>query len=88
MKGKLNTMQWIAVSMIAVGVILFCISFYLPPAGVIDPSVIKAFGEILGAVGLMMAWDTLRAAIDKGIDTTVKHNGTEIEVHNPDNKDE
>lgn len=88
MRDKLSTLQKVGVAFITIGVILGCISFAIPPKGVIDPSVIRWFGEILAGVGLLCAWDTIKDAIRRGIDTKVKHNGTEIEVHNPDNKEE
>lgn len=88
MKGNLSTLQKTGVIFVGIGIVLGCISFALPPKGIIDPSVIRFFAEIIGGVGLLCAWDTIKDAIRRGIDTKVKHNGTEIEVHNPDNKEE
>ena len=57
-------------------IILIFISLILPPAGVIDPSVISATGEILGWGALF----TVIKAIDKGKGISVKHGTTEVEV--------
>lgn len=57
-------------------IVLLFISLFLPPTGVIDPSVVAASGELLGWGAL---WSVLKA-IDKGKAISVKHNGTEIEV--------
>lgn len=53
---------------------LLIISIFIPPAGVIDGSVIAGIGELLGFGAL---W-TVVIAIEKGIDAKLKHNDTEI----------
>ena len=57
-------------------IILIFISLILPPAGVIDPSLISATGQILGWGALF----TVIKAIDKGKGISVKHGTTEVEV--------
>lgn len=39
------------------GVILITVSFFVPPTGVIDPSVLTAFGEILTFAGALIGID-------------------------------
>ena len=58
-------------------------SFFMPPTGVIDGSVLAALGEIFafGALG------TVIKAIDNGVGATVTHGGTTIEVKDIDGQD-
>lgn len=64
-----------------VSITLIIVSFFLPPQGVIDPSVLAASGEIIG-------WGALYSvikAIDKGKAIEMKHGETTITVKkNPD----
>lgn len=53
-------------------------SFFVPPMGVIDGSVLAATGEVLGFGAL---WCVVKA-IDKGIDASVEHNGTKVTIDN------
>ena len=65
-------------SLAAVG--LFIASFCVPPAGVIDPSVLKA-------VALLFAFGALaeaREAIREGLGVKLTHGSTTIEVHDLD----
>lgn len=39
------------------GVLLISVSFLVPPAGVIDPTVLTAFGEILTFAGALIGID-------------------------------
>ena len=59
-------------------------SFFWPPAGTIDPSVIKTAGELFGFAAL---W-TLREAILEGIGVKLTHGSTTIEVKDTDGKPE
>ena len=61
-------------SLIAVGLIIT--SFFIPPMGLIDGSVLAAVGEIFGFAAL----GTVVKAIDKGVDAQVQHNNTTITV--------
>ena len=55
-------------------------SFFWPPAGVIDPSVIKAAGELFAFAAL---WE-LREAVLEGIGVKLTHGSTTIEVKDTD----
>lgn len=57
-------------------IILIFISFFMPPQGVVDPSVISVTGELLGWGAL---WSVVKA-IDKGKSISVKHGDTTIDV--------
>ena len=48
---------WVAVVMVAFGVIIIMVSFFIPPLGVIDSSVLVAFGEVLTFSGSLLGID-------------------------------
>lgn len=85
--NEMNVLKWFGIGLIAIGIALGVIGFFLPPYGVIDGSVISFFGEILAAVGVLMAWDSISEALHRGVDTTVKAGNTEITLNNPDKND-
>ena len=58
-------------------IILIFVSLIMPPAGVIDPSVIAASGELMGWGAL---W-TVLVAMKKGKGISVKHGETEITIN-------
>lgn len=55
MKNKLQMI--IAVILVCFGVILIIIAFIVPPAGVIDPTVLTAYGETLTFAGSLIGLD-------------------------------
>lgn len=69
-------------AIIAVGLLIG--SFFMPPQGKIDGSVLSAVGEIIGIIAIFFAWE----AVDRGIDAKVTHGNTTIELNNPNKKNE
>lgn len=59
-----------------ISVLLLITSFLMPPAGVIDPSVMAGVGEIFAWGALF----TVLKAIDKGKTASITHGSTTIEV--------
>lgn len=57
-------------------------AFFFPPLAIIDGSILAAVGELAGFGAI---WE-INKALDNGVDASVNHNGTEISVKNPDNK--
>lgn len=55
-------------------------SFFVPPKGVIDPSVLTASGIIFAFAALYVAYD----AIGRGMDAKVKYGNAEVEITNDD----
>lgn len=55
MKNKLQMI--IAVILVCFGVILIIVAFIVPPAGVIDPTVLTAYGETLTFSGSLIGLD-------------------------------
>lgn len=68
----------IAAGLTAIAVGLIVASFFIPPTGFIDGSVLAAVGEIFAFAALFMAWE----ALDKGTDAKVTHGNTTIELNN------
>lgn len=66
----------------SIGLLLIIIAFFIPPAAYIDKSVLYAVAEINGFIAL----GAVIKAVDKGVDATFKHNGTELDITS--NKDE
>ena len=44
-------------ALIAFGIVLITVSFFVPPTGYIDPTVLTAFGEILTFAGAIIGID-------------------------------
>lgn len=63
-----------------VSIVLIITSFFLPPTGSIDPSVMASVGELFafGTLG------TVLSAINKGADVTLNHGQTSVTLNNPD----
>lgn len=54
----------LATVLVAFGVLLIIAAFIVPPTGVIDPSVLTAFGEILTFSGAIIGIDYKHRKID------------------------
>ena len=76
---KSNLFFWV---FSGIGLLLIIIAFFIPPAAYIDKSVLYAVAEINGFIAL----GAVIKAVDKGVDATFKHNGTELDITS--NKDE
>lgn len=68
-----NLFFWVFASISA---ILIIAGFICPPIGQIDNSVLVAAGELNGTIAL----GCVLRAIDKGVDASIKHNGTEVSI--------
>ena len=68
-----NLFFWVFSSISAV---LIIAGFICPPIGQIDNSVLVAAGELNGTIAL----GCILRAIDKGVDASIKHNGTEVSI--------
>ena len=55
MKNKIQMI--IAVILVCFGVILIIVAFIVPPAGIIDPTVLTAYGETLTFSGSLIGLD-------------------------------
>jgi membrane-bound ClpP family serine protease len=55
--NKLSVQLWMAVILIVFGILLIVASFIVPPLGIIDSSVLVAYGETLTFVGALVGVD-------------------------------
>ena len=67
---------------LATAIVLLCVSFALPPTGVIDPSILKAVAELLGFAALAIIGKNLAM----GKEVTYKHGDTEVTIGDNDNE--
>jgi len=70
---------WVCLGMT---ILLFVVSFLLPPKGAIDPSIFKAAGFLFGFATLF----ELREAIREGLGVKLTHGDTTIEIKDVDGK--
>ena len=56
-KQKMTVQLWLGVGLAASGIILFAVSFCVPPLGVIDASVLAAVGEVFTFSGALIGID-------------------------------
>ena len=75
-----SRLKIVAIVLAACAVALGVASFFMPPKGTIDSSVVAFVGELFAFASLFFAWES----VDRGIDAKVKHGATEIELNNPD----
>lgn len=61
---------------LSVAIVLLLVSFFVPPTGVIDPSVLKAAAILLGFAALGIAGKNLSL----GKDVTFSHGDTEVTI--------
>ena len=62
---------------LTVAIVLLIVSFFIPPTGVIDPSVLKAAAILLGFAALGIVGKNL----SDGKDVTFSHGETEVTIH-------
>lgn len=82
-KARCTKAKYMAGILTLISAALIVGSFFMPPQGTIDGSVLAAVGELFGFAALFAAWE----AVDRGIDAKVTHGNTTIELNNPDNKE-
>lgn len=66
--------------LVCVSVGAFVASWIVPPTGVVDGSVLEGMGWLFALAGL----DTVRHAIDRGIDARISKGDTTFSITNPD----
>jgi len=59
-----------------ISIFLIVTSFFIPPIGIIDPSIFVAVGELFAFAGL---WE-LHVAVRKGMDAKIRHHDTSFTV--------
>lgn len=74
---------WTVIGEFSTGIVSFGLliaGFLLPPPGIIDPTVIKAVGELMGFAAIWM----LPRAITAGKNIKLEHGSTTITLNNKD----
>ena len=67
-----------------VSIFLIVTSFFIPPMAVVDGSILACVGELFAFAAL----GNISAAIAKGMDAKIEHNGTSLTVGDLNNKEE
>ena len=67
----------------AVSALLIVVSLFIPPQGVIDPSVLVGVGELTAMGGMVKMFDS----IDKGQSAKFQHGNTTITIGDSDEPD-
>ncbi len=67
-------------------VVLFSVSFYLPPTGIIDGSVLRA-GCILISIPLLASFETIVSSIKSGQKIKLQHGNLTAEVSQKNDED-
>lgn len=65
-------------------VALLVAGFFVPPVGIIDPSVLTAVGELVGFATVAQ----VPYIVEKGRNATIKHGNTEISITKKQKKSE
>ncbi len=68
---------WVCLGMT---ILMFAVSFFIPPKGVIDGSIFKAAGFLFGFASLF----EVREAIREGLGVKLTHGDTTIEIRDTD----
>ena len=74
--------KYIFYACLAVAIIIGMVSFFLPPTGVIDPSVLKFIAMLLGFAAMGIAGQNLA----NGKEVTLSHGETELTIDGGDNE--
>lgn len=80
MKKVTNKTKLFAIVLAMVACGLLIAGFFVPPMGVVDGSVLKAAGEVIGMISIFFAWDSVESAIEKGMGTKFQHGNTSVTV--------
>ena len=72
---------WVCLGMT---ILMFAVSFFIPPKGVIDGSIFKAAGFLFGFATLF----EVREAIREGLGVKLTHGDTTIEIRDTDREGE
>ena len=56
-KQKMTIQLWLGVCLAVMGIILLWVSFFVPPLGIIDSSVLAAIGEVFTFSGALIGID-------------------------------
>lgn len=75
--------KWVFWICLSISVFLIITSFFIPPAGVVDSSVVACVGELF----LWPVLAVVMSAVDKGSDIKLTKGDTTVHIDNPDKKE-
>ena len=80
MSETLKQVPWYIYAVIVASIALVIAGFIVPPQGVIDGSVLKAIGELMGGSAVLEVVIKLPAYIEAGVKAKIVHGETEITI--------
>lgn len=80
MAETLKQVPWYIYTVILASIVLVVAGFVVPPQGVIDGSVLKAIGELMGGSAVLEIIIKLPAYIEAGVKAKITHGDTEIVI--------
>lgn len=80
MAETFKQVPWYIYTVILASIILVVAGFIVPPQGVIDGSVLKAIGELMGGSAVLEIIIKLPAYIEAGVKAKITHGDTEIVI--------
>lgn len=86
MAETLKQVPWYIYAVILASIGLMVAGFIVPPAGVIDGSVLKAIGEIMAGSAVLEVVIKLPQYIEAGVKAKIEHGDTTITIGKDRNK--
>lgn len=80
MAEALKQVPWYIYAVMIAAIALAAAGFIVPPTGIIDGSVLKVIGELMGGAALLEFVLNLRYYIEAGAKAKIEHNGTTITI--------
>lgn len=80
MAETLKQVPWYVYAVMCAAIALVVAGFCVPPTGIIDGSVLKAIGELMGGAAVLEFVTNLKAYIEAGAKAKIEHGGTTITI--------
>jgi len=84
MKGT----PWYIHTIMAISILLVIVSFFIPPTGVVEGSVLAAIGELGGLGAIFNVITHIPEYLDAGHKAEIKYGGASISIKKDDDDDE
>ncbi|MBQ6198191.1 MAG: hypothetical protein IJK44_03020 [Bacteroidales bacterium] len=76
----MKQVPWYVYAVMCAAIALVVAGFCVPPTGIIDGSVLKAIGELMGGAAVLEFVTNLKAYIEAGAKAKIEHGGTTITI--------
>ena len=80
MAEVLKQVPWYIYTVILASIALVVAGFLVPPTGIIDGSVLKAIGELMGGSAVLEVIIKLPSYIEAGVKAKIEHGDTTITI--------